>query len=608
METQAGLDALLKQELVLLNPSNPDKASVLQELVGAVSRLVPGLEPKELLYAVSQREKMGPMPLGKGLAFCHARTEKVPELTIALAVCPRGVADFVPPDGLLVRVVLLFLIPKRHSDLYLRTMSLLLRQLTRAEVMEQVLAAGRPEEAIAALGSESVYPDLETVSALFAAGKDGEGEPIREVLKRTPVPYLAELIEDLAPEDRTRFLLKLEPNRAAAILERVRLIPAAAAVRRMLPEEAARMLGHVNIAQAADILQQLRPQEQSAILKHLGVRAGKGVQAILKYPPSTAGGIMTPDVMSVAETATIAEAASVVASFPDKRQTDLYVVSSEGRLLGKCPIRELFNARPETRVSEIMQRSPESVQPEQDREVARHLVARTDLQSIPVVGPHGAIMGVITEDDILAVVEEEASEDLFRMVGESQIVDPLHTPIQMRIRMRLPWLLLTLGGELFIALVISKIFRPTLEKAVVLAAFIPAIMATGGNVGLQSTTMVIRSLGMGTLKPKHTLRLVIGEMKLGLLTGLGCGLIAALVAGLINWHYQEVLKVSLSVFLAMVSATLATSLVGTLEPIVLHRLKLDPATACGPFVTMFNDIFGSIVYLLIAMLMNFSPT
>ena len=119
--------------------------------------------------------------------------------------------------------------------------------------------------------------------------------------------------------------------------------------------------------------------------------------------------------------------------------------------------------------------------------------------------------------------------------------------------------------------------------------------------------MVIRGLGMGTLKRRHTLRILLGEVRLGLLLGLSCGVLAALTAYLINWNEAEVLKISAAVFLAMVSATLATSFVGTLEPILLHRLKMDPATACGPFVTMFNDIFGSLIYLLIAMLMDFAP-
>ncbi|OGS26518.1 MAG: magnesium transporter [Elusimicrobia bacterium RIFCSPHIGHO2_02_FULL_61_10] len=484
-------------------------------------------------------------------------------------------------------------------------MSALLRQLSKPDLMEESVAAENPEQVIAILSSESTSPDMATVSALFAGGQDG-AEPAAQILARTPPAYLAELVEDLTPADRSQFLAKLDPVRAAQVVDQMHLIPAAAAIRRMSSEASARILGYVEIAHCAVILRQLNPEEQAAILKHLTARERTGVQTVLKYPPSTAGGIMTPEVLSVKEDATVADALNAMASFPDRRQIDIYVINSQGRLAGKCLIHDLLGVQPHAKISAVMQQNMTTVQPERDQEELRHMVARSDLRSMPVVGPQGNLLGVVTEDDILDVVEQEAGEDIALMVGV-KMVDPIHTPIQTRIRMRLPWLLLTLGGELFIALVISKFFSSTLERAVVLAAFIPAIMATGGNVGLQSTTMVIRGLGMGTLKPKHTWRLISGEVKLGFLTGLGCGLIAALVAYLINWNYHEVLKVSFSVFLAMVSATFATSLIGTLEPIVLHRLKFDPATACGPFVTMFNDMFGSIVYLLIASFMHFSP-
>lgn len=604
-ESVLGLESLFKPELILCNLPALDKARVLQELINAVCRSIPGLDAKELLYAVAQRDRMAPTPLGKGLAFCHARTEKVPELTIALAICPEGSTGFTPPDGSPVILILLFLVPKQHSDLYLKAMSALLRELSQPQARQAVSMARQPIEVIQLISKEPTYPDIDAVSALFTAMREGKVEPVAEVLARTPPAYLAELVEDLVPEDRARFLSKLEVNRAASIMENMHLIPAAAALRRISPDIAAKILGYVNIAHTADVLRHLKPEEQSAILKHLGIRKEKGVEAVLKYPPSTAGGIMTPEAMVAQEGATVSEALKTVATFTDPRQTDLYIVSTDGRLQGKCAVRALLAADPAAKVSDLMQRNPEIVQPEQDQEEIRRLVARESLHSIPVVGLHGTLVGVITQDDILDVIEQEASEDILRAAG-SEIMDPLHTPLSTRIIMRLPWLLLTLGGELFIALVISKIFQPTLEKAVVLAAFIPAIMATGGNVGLQSTTMVIRSLGMGTLKPRHTAQLILGEVKLGILTGLSCGLIAAFAAYLINWNYHEVLKVSMSVFLAMLSATLATSLVGTLEPLVLHKFKFDPATACGPFVTMFNDIFGSVVYLLIAMLMHFS--
>jgi len=217
------------------------------------------------------------------------------------------------------------------------------------------------------------------------------------------------------------------------------------------------------------------------------------------------------------------------------------------------------------------------------------------------------MLGVVTLQDIVEVIQHEASEDMHKMAGTVD-VDTLDTPLLRRYARRLPWLLLTLGGELVIAVVISKIFRTTLEKAVVLSAFMPAIAAAGGNVGLQSTTLIVRGLGMGTIRAAQFMKVILTELRLGTFLGVTCGLASAAIAMMIQWNHQDVIKIGIAVFLAMISATVATSLGGALGPMLLHRLKMDPATACGPFVTMFNDLFGTSVYFLIASLLNFAPS
>jgi cation transporter-like permease len=221
-----------------------------------------------------------------------------------------------------------------------------------------------------------------------------------------------------------------------------------------------------------------------------------------------------------------------------------------------------------------------------------------------VVGRDGKLLGIVTPHDALSILHVKASEDIHMMAG-TNVVDSLHTPTVTRLKLRLPWLMLTLAGELFIALVIAKIFQPTLQRAVVLTAFMPAIMATGGNVGLQATTIIVRGLGMGTIRQGQLLRVLVSEMRLGILLGIACGIAAGVSSYLIESAHPEALKIGLAVSLAMISAASATSLGGALGPFLLHRLGRDPATACGPFVTMFNDLFGAVVYLFIAMLMDF---
>jgi magnesium transporter len=158
-----------------------------------------------------------------------------------------------------------------------------------------------------------------------------------------------------------------------------------------------------------------------------------------------------------------------------------------------------------------------------------------------------------------------------------------------------------------IAVVIATLFRETLERAAILSAFMPAIAATGGNVGLQSTTLIVRGLGMGSIRNAQFAKVVLTELRLGTILGVTCGIAASGVAMLIENEHQDVGKLGIAVFLAMISATVATSFGGALAPMVLHRLKKDPAIACGPFVTMFNDLFGTSVYFLIATLLSFTP-
>ncbi|MFI5324112.1 MAG: magnesium transporter, partial [Thermodesulfobacteriota bacterium] len=210
-------------------------------------------------------------------------------------------------------------------------------------------------------------------------------------------------------------------------------------------------------------------------------------------------------------------------------------------------------------------------------------------------------IGRITADDIMDVVTEEASEDILQMAGVGETLHPIFTTIRSKIRLRIPWLLLTICRELFIAFIIVSALRPALEKLAILAAFMPAIMAVGGNSGLQTTTIVFRSLGRGTINVKQIFKIIISEVKVGLFLGTFCGLIAAIIGGLISHHDPESFRLAIIIFISMVSATFATSIIGVTEPLVLYKLNFDPAGASGPFLTLFNDIFGSTFYLLIAM-------
>ncbi len=587
------IDELLRPELILCRRTGAQSHPLLQELCEKVRSASGAITTQEILDTLGKQHP-DPLPLGKGIVVYHLRTEKVSELTIGMATCPDGIADLSAPDTMPVRVVTLFLTPKKHAERYLSALAAIVEALSTPEVMERVVAAEGPQDVIAAFSPEEILALLADEGAL-------EGKVTQMLFRMTP-PELADLLEDASPKARGRCLVSLPPSRAAEVTRLMGLIPFSATLRRIPPDAAARILSFVPSSRCADVLQRLQPEEQALILKHLSKGGRKDIQLLLRYPPHTAGGIMTPEVLTVRDDTPVSEAMKRIAAFPDRRQTCVYVTSTEGKLLGWCQFHALAGAGPDRPVREFMKTDPPTTGPEKDQEGLFHILAKDEAQSVAVLGGDGTLVGVVTEDSLLSAMEQELNEDLQHMVG-SKMVDPLHTPTGTRVKLRMPWLLLTLGGELMIALAITKLFGDISHRMPLLYAFLPAIMATGGNVGLQATTMVIRGLGMGKLKPKHTARIVLGEVKLGVLLGMICGAVAATTAYLIHWGEAEVLRVCCAVFLAMVSATLATSLVGTVEPIVLHRLKQDPATACGPFVTMFNDMFGTLVYLLIASLL-----
>jgi magnesium transporter len=297
---------------------------------------------------------------------------------------------------------------------------------------------------------------------------------------------------------------------------------------------------------------------------------------------------MTRNFVTVGPETTARQVIQSIQGAVDPHTVDfIYVIDPEGHLLGISSLARLMLHKPDEPIGSFMRKEISFVGPETDQEEVAKLAQKYRIRAVPVVGADLKMLGVVTLQDIVEVIQQEASEDMHKMAG-SVVVDSLTTPTLTRYRMRLPWILLTLGGELFIAVVISKIFGDTLAKAAILAAFMPAITAAGGNVGLQSTTLIVRGLGMGTIRMGQFMRVLWTELRLGMLLGVTCGLAAAGAAMLIEHSYPSVFKLGIAVFLAMVSATGATSIVGAVEPMVLHRMKFDPATACGPFATLLH--------------------
>jgi magnesium transporter len=431
-------------------------------------------------------------------------------------------------------------------------------------------------------------------------------DTLRTVLASVHPVDLAELLDDVDLEDRIRVFEMLDPEIAAQVLAAMPHDYKVELVDKMGEEKLGAVIDKMPDNAVADIIDHLPHHKEKKVFLNVDTAKAADIQALRQYPPNTAGGRMTRNFVAVTADTTARQVIQSIQGAVDPHTVDfIYVTDEHDHLKGISSLARLMLHKPDEKLGDFMRKEISFVGPNTDQEEVAQLAQKYRIRAVPVVDADMKMLGVVTLQDIVEVIQQEASEDMHKMAG-SVVVDTLTTPTMTRYRMRLPWILLTLGGELFIAVVISKVFGNTLKNAAILAAFMPAITAAGGNVGLQSTTLIVRGLGMGTIRVGQFLRVLWTEFRLGLLLGLTCGAVAAGVAMGLEHNYDSVGKLGIAVFLAMVSATCATSLVGAIEPMVLHRMKFDPATACGPFVTMFNDLFGTSVYFLIATLLHFT--
>lgn len=433
---------------------------------------------------------------------------------------------------------------------------------------------------------------------------DNNGEAIKSALADIHPSEIASIIENLDPEDHSFVLSSVDDETASEVIFELDEEQREEILSDLDEEKLAQIADEMDSDDAADLIGELPAEKAETVLSKMDPKELKDVEPLLRYPEDSAGGIMQAELVKVSSESKVIDAINWIRLIADDVDEfhGIYITDDSDVLLGFTPLQKLIIANPSVIVSEVMEPIEASATPYLDQEEVAEIFKKYDVVTLPVVDESGKLIGRITADDVIEVITEEAEEDIYQFAGLSDHLHPIYSPTTERIKSRIPWLLLTLIGELFIAFVIIKVFQPTLQKVAILAAFMPAIMAIGGNVGIQTTTIIVRSLGMGTINFRQILKLIFAETKVGLVLGTICGIVAAIIGIFISLNEPLVLKLALSVFIAMVSATIATSFVGVSAPLLLHKLKFDPAASSGPFLTMFNDIFGSVFYLFIAML------
>lgn len=351
----------------------------------------------------------------------------------------------------------------------------------------------------------------------------------------------------------------------------------------------------------ADILRGLSRRDANFILRKFESVYSDKIKVLLNYPEGSAGSLMSSEFLAVNRSATVKSIITQFQKVVDEEGVEdihyIFVVDRGNRLLGYIPIRKLIIEKPGKKAFEIMKPSPVTIFPDQDQEQVANIFRDYNLLSAPVINENGILLGRITIDDVVDVLEEEASEDILRLGGVTND-ENIYTPTMQSVKMRLPWLFVNLGTQMLAAFVVT-FFSETISKMILLAPLMTVISGQGGNAAVQSITVVVRSLALGELGNTNAVRTILRESSVGLLTGIANGLII----GLAVFVYDKNFWLAIIIFIAMMANMFIAGFVGTVTPLVLKKLKIDPALASGPICTTFTDICGFTVFLALATLL-----
>jgi magnesium transporter len=360
---------------------------------------------------------------------------------------------------------------------------------------------------------------------------------------------------------------------------------------------------------AADVCQSCDAETRESLLRLLDEPTRKEVSALLAYAEDEAGGLMSPRYVRLRPDMSVDEAIKYLRRAARERAETIYyiyVLDAEQRLIGVVSFRELFGAPPDRTVRDVMSTNTISVREDLDQEAVANVMAESDLMAVPVVDAEGHIKGIVTLDDIVDVVREEATEDIQKIGGSAALDAPyLQVSVRELVRKRAGWLTVLFLGELLTANAMAY-YEDAISRAVVLALFIPLIMSSGGNSGSQASTLVIRALAMGEVKLRDWWRVFSRELVTSMLLGLILGSLGLL--RVVFWptraslYGEHFVLIGFTVAVSIVWIVVWGSLAGAMLPFILHRAGLDPASASAPFVASLVDVSGLVIYFSVATL------
>jgi magnesium transporter len=432
---------------------------------------------------------------------------------------------------------------------------------------------------------------------------------LREIFRDWSPADLAEVIVDLPADDRVIIFRVLPAALAADVFEYLDVEAQQELLRCMAHEQVIAILNEMSPDDRTALLEEMPSAAARQLIKLLTPEERRVAQALLGYPEGSVGRLMTPDFVSVRGNWTVKEVLDYVREHGQDRETlnFIYVVDERGKLIDDLRIRNFLLRPLDTRVDQIMDRNFVHLTVNETQEEALQIFRKYDRAALPVVDSNGVLVGIVTQDDMLDVAEEEATEDI-QKIGGMEALDEPYTTISLprMVRKRASWLIILFLGEMLTATAMQG-YNSEIEKAAILAMFLPLIISSGGNSGSQATTLVIRAMAVGELKLRDWFRVVRRELQSGFLLGLILGAIGFI--RIVLWQELHIFNyghyhwlVAMTVAVALVGVVLWGSLAGAMLPFVLKRCGLDPATASAPAVATLVDVTGLLIYFNVALL------
>ena len=437
-------------------------------------------------------------------------------------------------------------------------------------------------------------------------------EELQEALGELRAADIAEALKELPPEAAAKVMASLSFELAVQVFDEPELSHhRCAIIQRIDPQKAGPLIEAMSSDQQADLFREVPPEDRSRLLATVSDATRSSLRKLLQYPSETAGGIMTTEYLSVPSDWTVGQALALIAEVGGRKETvyAIYVLDpATQELVRVVSLRELMTAPRDEPIMEVgSRRSPLTVTPQIDREEAARLISKYNLLAIPVVDGERRMLGIVTVDDVIDALVEESTEDVQRFGGMEALDAPyMEIGFGEMIRKRAGWLCALFVSEMLTATAMQR-FQGEIERAAVLAMFIPLVMSSGGNSGSQATSLVIRALALQELRLRDWWRIALRELPTGLVLGAILGVIG--FARIVLWQNLHIFSygphyflLAIAVGFALVGIVAFGSLAGSMLPFLLKRIGFDPASASAPFVATLVDVTGLVIYFSVAFL------